>query len=198
MSREDQRTDNQLVAEANAGDPAAFEALYFRYRDWVARLAYRYTRNRDDALDAMQETFVYLLRKFPGFQLTASMTTFLYPTVKHIAVRLAQNRRRVIVSDEVLATAPEAASKDTPDTREDLARVMAALPESQREIVLMRFLDDLKLREIAEALDLPLGTAKSRLHKALKTLREDPLTRRYFLGDEDEIENRESKVENRK
>lgn len=57
---------------------------------------------------------------------------------------------------------------------------MAALPETHREVVLMRFVDDMSLGEIAEALGIPLGTVKSRLHNALETLRHDPATRRYF------------------
>ena len=82
----DSRTDAQLIAGINAGDPAAFETLYFRYRDWVANLAHRMTGSEDLALDVMQETFLYVLRKFPGFRLTAHFKTFLYPAVKNLSI----------------------------------------------------------------------------------------------------------------
>ena len=72
------KPDRELVDLANKGDSEAFEALYYRYRDWVYRLAWRFTGHQQDALDVLQDTFVYLLGKFPGFELTASMTTFLY------------------------------------------------------------------------------------------------------------------------
>jgi len=66
-------------------------------------------------------------------------------------------------------------------SRKELAAVLRTLPEEQLEVVLMRFVDDMALAEIAEALSIPLGTVKSRLHNALNALREDPRTRSYFL-----------------
>ena len=67
--------DDQLLEQAAGGDADAFAALYRRHRDWVHRLAWRFTGNEQDALDILQETFIYLLQKLPGFRLTASMTT---------------------------------------------------------------------------------------------------------------------------
>ena len=68
-----------------------------------------------------------------------------------------------------------------PETlREELAEALRTLPAGQREVLLMRFVDDLELAEIAAALELPLGTVKSRLHHALATLREAPGTRELF------------------
>ncbi|MEI8195402.1 MAG: sigma factor-like helix-turn-helix DNA-binding protein, partial [Phycisphaerae bacterium] len=64
--------------------------------------------------------------------------------------------------------------------RTELAVVLAVLPSAQREVVLMRFVDDLSLEEIAAALAIPLGTVKSRLHQALAVLRCDPRVRGYF------------------
>ena len=66
-------SDIELVAAINDGDAAAFEVLYFRHRDWVVALAYRFIGDSDAALDVMQETFMYLLKKFPGFRLTANL-----------------------------------------------------------------------------------------------------------------------------
>lgn len=82
----DPRTDAQLVAAINDGDAAAFEVLYFRHRDWVVNLACRFTGKEDLTLDVMQETFLYFLKKFPGFRLTANLKTFLYPLVKHLSI----------------------------------------------------------------------------------------------------------------
>ena len=90
----DERSDQELVAGANGGDAAAFETLYRRYRDWVVGLAYRYTRDRELALDVLQETFVYVLGKFPGFELRSEMKTFLYPTVRHLSVALQSKATR--------------------------------------------------------------------------------------------------------
>ncbi len=173
------KSDEELIALANKGDADAFEALYYRYRDWVYRLAWRFTRNHADALDVVQETFGYLLRKFPGFELTASMTTFLYPVVKHTSFAVRRKSRRFGSDDELLGEIPAPAPKET--TRGELAAVLAVLSDQQREVLLMKYLDDMSLKEIAEALNIPTGTVKSRLYQALQKLRDDRRTRDYFL-----------------
>jgi RNA polymerase sigma-70 factor (ECF subfamily) len=170
--------DDQLLQRASRGEAEAFETLYRRHRDWVHRLAWRFTGNEQDALDVLQEAFIYLLKKLPDLHLTASMTTFLYPVVKHLSLNL-RRRRGVGTDEELLLSIPDPATQPTPRT--ELAATLATLPTDQREVVLLRFVDDLTLDEIAQALDVPTGTVKSRLHRALETLRRDPRTRAYFL-----------------
>lgn len=174
-------SDHELIELANRGDADAFEALYYRYRDWVYRLAWRFTGNRQDALDVLQETFAYLLGKFPGFELSAAMTTFLYPVVKHLSVATRKKGRRFASDEDALAEVAAPASQETERTRSELAAVLTSLPELHRETLLMRFVDGMSLQEIAETLNIPLGTVKSRLHHALETLRNDRRTRDYFL-----------------
>ncbi len=171
-------SDEELLQRAKGGDADAFETLYRRYRDWAHRLAWRFTDNEQDALDVLQETFFYLLRKLPDFHLTASMTTFLYPVVKHLSLNV-RRRRPSNTDEEILLAIPDPAVRSAP--RAELAAALAGLPPEQREVVLMRFLDDMSLDEIAQALDVPTGTIKSRLSRALETLRHDPRTRDYFL-----------------
>jgi len=71
--------------------------------------------------------------------------------------------------------------KDAQGSRSELATVLTILPDEQREVLLMRFVDDMTLEEIATALNIPLGTVKSRMHNALKRLRHDRRTQDYFL-----------------
>ena len=174
-------SDQQLIESINRGDSEAFESLYYRYRDWVYNLAWRNTRNDTDSLDVLQETFTYLLGKFPGFSLTASMTTFLYPVVRHLSLNISRKNRRFISGEENLEEIPASISDESSGSRSELDAVIRILPEQQREILLMRFVDDMDLKEIAAALDAPLGTIKSRLHRALETLRQDNRTKDYFL-----------------
>src|ERR671913_354884 len=94
-------SDSALVAALNGGDVSAFETLYFRHRDWVVRLARRFTGNDADALDVLQETFAYLLRKFPGFRLTAAMTTFLYPVVRNLSIAARKKRTRQVLDSDL-------------------------------------------------------------------------------------------------
>jgi RNA polymerase sigma-70 factor (ECF subfamily) len=159
--------DAALVARANVGDEAAFEEIYRRHRAWVVALAVRFTHDRDEALDVLQDAFAYLLGKFPGLALTSTLRAFLYPVVKHLSLDRRRLRRPTVdpadVEDELAA--PE------PQTSSDVLRLVATLPEAQREVVLLRFVDDLSLQEIADAVGVPLGTVKSRLHHAIEALR---------------------------
>ena len=173
MAGSDPRTDGQLVDAANAGDGRAFEALYLRHRGWAADLAWRYVRDRDTALDVMQDAFLQLLGRFPGFRLTARMRTFLYPVVKHLALDRLRKSRRTVGADERLDEVPaRGSSGSSPPV--GIAAAVEDLPEGQREVLLMRFVDDLPLADIAEALGVPVGTVKSRLHTGLAALRADP------------------------
>jgi len=177
----DEQSDEELVELSNKGAPEGFETLYYRYRDWVYHLAWRFTGNREHALDVLQETFIYLLKKFPNFKLNARMTTFLYPVVKHLSLAIRHRNKNLIRADEQLNEIPSAVSEDPAHSSEELAQVLAALPETQREVVLMRFVDDMSLAGIAKALNIPVGTVKSRLHNALQALRNNRRIKDYFL-----------------
>jgi RNA polymerase sigma-70 factor (ECF subfamily) len=166
------RSDEALVAAVNHGDTAAFEALYYRYRDWVVHMAYRFTGDRDLALDVLQETFLYLSRKFPGFRLTAKLTTFLYPAVRNYSI--AARRKQERFSSEIMEPPP------TEPPNESIVDLLASLPEEQREVLLLRFVDGMTMDEIGAALQVPSGTVKSRLHYALKALRAGDAVKRFF------------------
>ena len=177
----DLRTDQQLIAAINAGDATAFEVLYFRHRDWVVNLACRLTGNEDLALDVMQETFLYLLRKFPGFRLTANLKTFLYPAVKNLSIaarRKAGRYQSTEAEQQFLEQVP--AANALPNQTTDLATALANLSAEHREVLLLRHVDALALAEIAEAVGIPLGTVKSRLHNALEFLRHDQRAKQFF------------------
>ncbi len=176
---DDARSDQTLVAAANAGDVEAFEVLYLRYRDWVVSLAYRYTRDRELALDVLQETFLYVLGKFPGFELTAQMKTFLYPTVRHLSVAMqSRATRQPAAAGGPLFEPPPDPARD--ERMRGLAELMESLPVGQREVLMLRFADGLSLADIAQALQVPLGTVKSRLHNAIEAMRGDERAEKYF------------------
>lgn len=179
MAHADSRSDAALVEAARGGDVAAFEVLYLRHRDWVVRCARRFTGDEHAALDVMQEVFAYLLRRIPTLVLTARLTTFLYPAIRHTALHGRRKARREPTAGD---DAPEraVAGADPGGTRGELAAALAGLSDDWRETVLLRFVDGLALQEIADAMAVPLGTVKSRLHKALAALREDPRAKRHF------------------
>lgn len=176
---DDPRSDAQLVADLNAGDASAFDGLYYRYRDWVVAMSRRLTGNDQDALEVLQEVFAYVFAKFPGFTLSAKMTTFLYPVVKNLSI--AARRKSGRLAGDPAVFEPIAAPVAPADGRAELSQVLAQLPPAQQEVVLLRFVDGLSLAEIAQALAVPEGTVKSRLHNAIAALRADEKIRAYFM-----------------
>ena len=176
----DTRTDLDLVDCMNRGDLGAFEVLYRRYRDWVATLACRFTQDEDLALDVLQETFLYLLRKFPGFELRSNFKTFLYPAIKNLSIAARNKARRYQSTEAEMAAVEDAATPVASGSSDEMRQMLSRLSEEHREVLLLRFLDGLDLAEIARAMDVPLGTVKSRLHHALATLKADPKTKRFF------------------
>jgi len=169
---DDNRTDRELVTAANAGDQDAFGTLYRRYRDWAYSLAVRFGADRSAACDVLQEAFLYFFRKFPGFELRCQLKTFLYPTVKHIALTYRRKSSRTEpLPDNAAAVLAADRVRDESAERLALADLVQKLPDTQREVILLRYADGLDLAEIAQALEIPLGTVKSRLHNALARLR---------------------------
>lgn len=183
LAPHENRTDLQLVEALNQGDAAAFDVLYFRHRDWVMRLAMRFTGHHEDALDVLQETFSYFVRKFPGFELTAALTTFLYPAVRNFSSAARRKRRRSVNDKQhTLSLIPETELSDSAN-RDEFTQTLAGLSEAHREILLMRFVDEMTQPEIAAALDVPLGTVKSRLHHAILAIRQSPEIQRRLADD---------------
>ena len=184
--RQDPRSDEALVGACNEGDAReaarAFEALYRRHKDYVLRVALRFVPDTDTALDVLQDTFTYLLRRFPptgeGIVLTAKLTTLLYPIAKNNAITALRKSGRFPAAEDV---APD----DLPgpdDDATDIRPVLAGLPGGQREVLELRFVDDLSLKEIADVLSIPLGTVKSRLHLGVRRLKSSDFAQ--DLGDE--------------
>ena len=175
------QSDQHLVDAAAAGDVGAFEVLYRRHRDFVYRIALRFAGSHEGALDASQEGFAHLLRKLPTLRLSGKLSTYLYPVAKNTALaarerdrrrlRLAQEQARPVEHEE--AAAPE---------RARLMRAVDALPDVQREVLLMRIVDEMSVEEVALALGVPEGTVKSRLHHAVGVLRGDEGLRKWFEG----------------
>lgn len=181
-------TDAELVTRINQGEAEAFAALYERHRDWCLGVARRFVRDPERAVDITQETFLHWLRRFPPhappFTLTAQARTYLYTVVRSIA--LTQRRRETTAQSHALPLAAArnpTTTQSVDDTGTTLRAVLDRLSEAHREILILRYVDELALNEIALAMDLPLGTVKSRLHHAIQALRDDPTARAIFFKD---------------
>lgn len=170
----EQPSDQTLLETAAAGDEQAFEALYRRHQGFVLAVAARFGASGDEAFDVLQETFVDLAGRLPGFRLRARLTTFLYPVAKHFALKRRRRAGRFALfgrardMEPVLPPVPPSES-----AKGGVSAIVAALPAGQREVLLLRFQDGFSLEEIGTALGIPVGTVKSRLHNALSTLRSE-------------------------
>lgn len=190
VRRRDPRSDEALVQACNEGDASqaaqAFEALYLRHKDYVLRVALRFVPDTDTALDVLQETFAYLLRRFPptgeGLVLTAKLTSLLYPVAKNTAITALRKAGRFPAGDQTPDDLPGAERAEPSGGAGDIRKVLADLPAGQREVLQLRFVDDLSLQEVADVLEIPLGTVKSRLHLGIARLRDSDFAKR-LLGD---------------
>jgi RNA polymerase sigma-70 factor (ECF subfamily) len=174
-----------LIRRFQRGQPRAFEALYDRFKDYVYRTAFFITRNSGDAEEAVQETFLDVLRALPNYRVEgpARFETWLYRvTINRCRSRM---RRKSLPSadwDEIevrLERIPEPHPDHDPETvtlrREravELWRAVDGLPEGQRVVVLLRYQQGLSYSEIARTLGISEGTVKSRLYHAHRKLKE--------------------------
>ena len=174
---DDTRTDAQLIAATGQCDYSAFDKLYARHEQWVYRLAYRLTGNDADAWDVHQETFMYLAARAGAMTLTCSLRTLLFTVIRRLAIKANKKRRRLVLGDELLAALP---AKSVSGENDDLLAVLQSLDLAHRQVVILRYIDDLGINEIAEVLGIPAGTVKSRLFNAHRQLRDNPGAARYF------------------
>lgn len=175
-------TDEELVEAFQQGDRSAFDILVQRWERKIRSALYRVVGSHDEARDLAQEAFLKSYRALGSFKLEARFSSWLYQIALNAARdRLRRRRTRHDVSlDSVEETAdrplgrPDPSALDLVESR-DLSRLVAAavaeLPEEQREVVVLKEYQGLTFAEIAEALDVPLSTVKTRLYRGLGQLR---------------------------
>jgi RNA polymerase sigma-70 factor (ECF subfamily) len=176
----DDRPDEQLLLNARAGEEAAFQTLYERFRLPLFRFAYRLLGTTEAAEDAIHDCFLSLITDATRFDPTrASLRTYLFAAARNQAFkRLAQSGET-----ETLSETGDEETAFAHHTAEPLRRVLeaevavevqgavAGLPALQREALVLFEYEELSLAEIAEVAGTDVGTIKSRLHRARKSLR---------------------------
>ncbi|MBK6917156.1 MAG: sigma-70 family RNA polymerase sigma factor [Deltaproteobacteria bacterium] len=169
------REDAALVRAAAEGDRPAFAELVRRHQGKVRGLLLRLCGDRTLADDLAQEVFLRAYRGLCGFEGRASFGTWLYRISYNAYLNHATRAKTFAVLPlgyDSAAVAPEDAhSAPRADLRRDLAAAVAELPQRYRGVVVLYYLQDLSYPEIAEILELPLGTVKTHLHRAKRLLR---------------------------
>lgn len=168
MTRED-----ELVKRMEQGDPGAADELIKKYYPDILRYCLWHAPNRSLAEDAAQETFLKLIRHFDRYTHKGRFRSFLYQIAANTCIDMQRKNRNPDISLEESEIDPPYLEPAFEIIHSDLAliQLVDGLPKEQREIVLLRFGQDLTLREIAEVLHLPLRTVQSRLRSALKKLK---------------------------
>jgi RNA polymerase sigma-70 factor (ECF subfamily) len=165
---EDQSDEDLLRAFVSEGDQDALETLLRRHEARVYGLAYRTLGNRADALDATQEVFLKVIRKGRLFRRRSAFSTWLYRlTINLCTDMLRRQARRNEVIGGVETEAPAEASVAE---RLDVEAALKSLPEDQRVVLVLRDIYGLTYAEIAETLEVPEGTVKSRIARGREAL----------------------------
>ena len=176
----EEKREQQLVSAARQGDMEAFEALIHRYEKRVFALTVRMCGNPEDAAEAAQEAFLAAWQGLAFFRGDSSFSTWLYRLASNACVDLLrrEGRHRAAagpsLDDEELnldvpdgALSPQEAA-ERQELREEIERGLAALSPEHREVLILREIHQLRYDEIAQALDLDVGTVKSRISRARK------------------------------
>jgi RNA polymerase sigma-70 factor (ECF subfamily) len=179
-------SDEELVARATAGDQESFNQLVVRWERPIYALAYRTLGREDDARDVVQEAFLRAFRGLKGFKGQAKFSSWLYRITLNLCRDWLRRQRRAPIvqvtdssGEDVVDIAEQmpspAESVEELVARREMsaavARAMAELPEEQRTAILMKEFHGLTFQEIADALDCPLSTVKTRLYQGLSVLR---------------------------
>lgn len=179
----EQIQEQQWIDEARGGDQDAFAALVRLYEKRVFALTLRMCRNPEDAAEAAQEAFLSAWQGLPFFRGEASFSTWLHRLASNACVDLLrrEGRRRAVsgpsLNDDALdldvadaAPSPQEAAEAT-ELREQIEAGLRALSPEHRQVLILRELHQLRYDEIAETLDLDVGTVKSRINRGRKQLR---------------------------
>jgi len=173
-------SDAQLVRRVQKGDKKAFDMLVLKYQHKIVNLVMRYVRDPDQALDITQEAFLKAYRALPRFRGDSAFYTWLYRIAVNTAKNyLAAQRRRPMDVDldlqdpEQYDLQSKLKDTDTPEgvtlsreLNQAVQRAIEGLPEDLRTAIVLRELDGMSYEEIAQAMECPVGTVRSRIFRA--------------------------------
>jgi len=180
-----EESDETLVERFRGGDNAAFDKLVTRYQRRVYAIAYRMTRNREDALDIAQEVFLRAHRGIERWRPVRGFKHWLYRIATNMTIDVLRKRRRraaVIVESEDFSmdrgVAAPSVGRDPvrsiaiEEMGEQISAAIETLPQRQRAVLVLRYYEDMSIKEIASAVGCTEGTVKTHLFRATGKLRD--------------------------
>jgi RNA polymerase sigma-70 factor (ECF subfamily) len=160
---------NGLVGQAKEGNKEALVQLIMAQKASYYRLAYVYTQNKEDAMDAMQEMILLVYQKIDQLKNNDSFYTWSKTILVNIVKRRHKKNRKVISIEEIKAETIDAYNSEN---RLDLEMYLNKLSYKHQEVIRLRYFLDLDYETMSQLLKIPLGTVKSRLHAGIKILKE--------------------------
>lgn len=165
-----------LISKAKRGDRAAFGELVRRHREGVVNIVYRMCGDAHLAEDAAQEAFIRAWQKLPSYRPRSPFRNWVYRIATNVALDTLRRERKTVDIDEIpLSTSgsgPEAVVEMN-ERAQMVQQAVLSLPSASRTVLVLREYEGLSYREIADSLDIPIGTVMSRLNYARKHLAED-------------------------
>ena len=162
----------RLVKKAQKGNDKAYVMLFQQYEADIYRMAYVYVKNKEDALDLVQEVAYQSFKKISTLKKPEFFKTWLMKITINCALNLINKNKKVIPLNSNLDMLMRTEDEDIALTL-SLNKLIDTLQEDEKSVILLKYYDDRTLKEISEILDIPLGTAKSVLYRALDKLRQN-------------------------
>ncbi|WP_075982049.1 sigma-70 family RNA polymerase sigma factor [Bacillus massilinigeriensis] len=161
-----------LVKKAKKGNDKAFLEIFQKYEKDIYRMAFVYVKNQEDALDVVQEVAYQSFKKVHTLKKPEYFKTWLMKITISCATNLVKKNKKVVQLFPEFEEFVGSDDEDFPLTL-SLQDLIDTLQEDEKSIVLLRFYQDFTFKEISEVLEIPLGTAKSVLYRALDKLRKE-------------------------
>ncbi|MBF0410634.1 MAG: sigma-70 family RNA polymerase sigma factor [Candidatus Riflebacteria bacterium] len=165
-------SETDYIIRAKKGDLKAFERLVSSYQKKVFTYLFHFTGDQSNAEDLTQETFILFFRKIQQYDASRALLSWLITIAKNIAISSCRKRKPVTLAPECFLLMPSEkrnSPEDQAESRElalEVQKALQSLSEESREVLIMKYIMDFSIEEIAKHQGIPAGTAKSRLFKA--------------------------------
>ena len=176
-------SDRDLVRRAQRGDMGAFNDLVLRHQDKIFNAVFRFCGNHEDAADITQRAFINAYRKIAEFEGDSAFTTWMYriafnqsisfrrENTRHRGVSLHSGKDDEMIVEPAITTNPDE-RMESQDNQRKVQQALNQLDDDDRRIIVLKDIEDRSYDDIAEILDIPKGTVRSRLHRARLALKE--------------------------
>ncbi|TLS34922.1 RNA polymerase sigma factor SigW [Pseudalkalibacillus caeni] len=175
----------RIIKQVKKGDHNAFGEIVELYKDKVYHISYRMLGNKQEAEDVAQEAFIRAFTNIDRFEINRKFSTWLYRIATNLAIdRLRKKRPDYYLDAEIAGTegltmySQLAANEELPDekvvsieTQQGIQQEILNLPPKYRSAIILKYIQELSLKEISEILELPVATVKTRIHRGREALR---------------------------